>query len=192
MDKIDKEGFYRPTTAQVLSSVDLALQYLNDNNKYYKYYCSDILDRFKEDYLWTATESLSFPKGVLVYDNIDGEMPETSKGLLKLLNAKDERVRLVQPGFKTGYMPISEFLKNPYVIAQIGKDKIKIAESVAKSIYKKYAYVKGFDKAHSDTKRFTSISFRSYGPDPNDGGMCLNGDFSDSVNGGYASGSRRK
>src|SRR3989344_9433318 len=151
MDKIDSQGLYRPTTAQVLSLVDLALQNKEEP------YCTEILKRFKEDYLWTATESLSFENGVLVYDDIKGKMPQTSKGLLELVNKKDERVRLVHPGFETGCMPISKFLKNPYVIAQIGENMMETAERIANAFNKKEAFVYGLDKSDSDVKRLTAV-----------------------------------
>jgi len=137
MGKIDSQGLYRPTTAEVLSLIDLALQNQEEQH------CAEILDKFRKNYLWTATESLSFSEGVLVYDNIDGKMPQTSKGLLELLNAKDKRVRLVSPGFKTGIMPISEFLMNSYTIAQAGEGMIETAERIAKACNKSRAYVFG-------------------------------------------------
>ena len=157
MDKIDSQGLYRPTTAQVLSLVDLALQNKEEP------YCTEILKRFKEDYLWTATESLSFENGVLVYDDIKGKMPQTSKGLLGLVDKKDERARLVNPGFKTGIMPISEFLKNPYAIAQIGENMIETAERIAKAFNKKEAFLSRLDKLDSGMKRLTAVSSFSCG-----------------------------
>lgn len=180
MGEIDSQKLYRPTTAETFSLVDLALQ------NPWEQYCAEILNKFKEKYLWTATESLSFKDGVLVYDNIDGKMPKTSKGLLELLNAKDERVRLVQPGFEKGSMPISKFLKHPYVISQIGKNMIETAERVARFFDKKEACVFSLDKASSDTKRVTAVY--SYW----DGSrLGLGGDYHDGVSYGCASGVRK-
>jgi len=152
MGEIDSQKLYRPTTAQTLSLVDLAMQ--NPKEKH----CAEILNRFKNNYLWTATENLTFLEGVLVYDNTDGKMPQTSEELLKLYDAKDKRVRFVKPGFKTGVMPISEFLEHPYTIAQVGEDMFKTAERVAKVCHKKEAYVFGLYKANSDVKRLTAVN----------------------------------
>jgi len=180
MAKIDSQGLYRPTTAEVLSLVDLALQNKEEP------YCAEILKSYKENYLWTATESLSFPEGVIVYDNIKGKMPQTSKGLLGLIDKKDERARLVNPGFKTGYMPISEFLKNPYTIAQIGENMIETAERVAKAFNKKEAYVRGLSKSDSDAKRLTAVCSCWY-----DSRLGLDGDFLDGDYDGCVSGVRK-
>jgi len=151
MGEIDSQKLYRPTTAQKLSLVDLAMQNLNEKH------CAKISNRFKNNYLWTATESLSFTEGVLVYDNTDGKMPQTSEELLKLRDAKDKRVRFVKPGFEIGVMPILEFLKHPYTIAQVGEDMLETVERVAKACHKKEAYVFGLDKANSDEKRLTAL-----------------------------------
>ena len=180
MTQIDSQKLYRPTTAEVLSLVDLALQ----NKK--EPYCAEILRRFKEDYLWTATESLSFKDGILVYDNIEGKMPQTSEGLLGLVNEKDERVRLVNPGFRTGYISISEFLKNPYAIAQIGENMIETAERVAKAFNKKEAFLYGLDKSDSDAKGLTAV-----GSDWYDSRLNINGYYHDGSNGGCVSGVRK-
>lgn len=177
MGKIDSQKLYRPTTAEVLSLADLAFQNAGEPN------CAEIINRFKKNYLWAGTESLSFPEGVLVYDNIDGKMPQTSKGLIKLLDAKDQRVRLVKPGFKTGSMSISEFLKHPYVIAQIGEKMIETAERVAKACHETEAYVFGLDRADSDTKRLTAVCSGWDG-----GRLFLDGDYGEGNNGGCASG----
>ena len=179
MAEIDSQGLYRPTSAEVFSLVDLALQNKNEP------YCAEILRRFKENYLWTATESLSFKDGILVYDNIEGKMPQTSEGLLGLVNEKDERVRLVNPGFRTGYISISEFLKNPYAIAQIGENMMETAERIAKS-FKEEVYVNGLDKSDSDLKMLTAVSSRL-----NDSGLSLNGDCHGGPNNGCVSGVRK-
>ena len=180
MAEIDSQGLYRPTTAEVLSLLDLALQ----NQK--EPYCAEILRRFKENYLWTATESLSFKDGILVYDNIEGKMPQTSKGLLDLVNKKDERVRLVNPGFKRGSMPISEFLKNPYAIAQIGENMMETVERVAKAFNEKEAFVYDLDNLDSDVKRLTAVSSGW-----NDCRLGLDGDYHDGNNSGCVSGVRK-
>src|SRR3989344_1296591 len=180
MAEIDSQGLYRPTTAEVLSLVDLALQNKNEP------YCAEILRRFKENYLWTATESLSFKDGILVYDNIEGKMPQTSKGLLDLVNKKDERVRLVNPGFKRGSMPISEFLKNPYAIAQIGENMMETVERVAKAFNEKEAFVYDLDNLDSDVKRLTAVN-----SDWSGSRLALNGDYHGGNDSGCVSGVRK-
>jgi hypothetical protein len=68
MRKIDSQRLLRPTASQTFSLVDLAMQNPNEQH------CAKVLDKFGKNYLWTSTESLSFPEGVLVYDNVDGKM----------------------------------------------------------------------------------------------------------------------
>lgn len=175
MGEIDSASLLRPTTAQTLSLLDLAFQNPDDQH------CEEILNRFRRDYLRTSTESLSFPEGVIVYDNIDGQMPSTSSELMKLVEAGNKRTRFVKEDFKTGWMSISDFLKHPYTIAQIGEDMIPVAERVAKQLHKKEAYVSGLSRANSDTKRFTALG--GYGG----GGFSLSGGY-DGGGGGCASG----
>jgi|APSaa5957512622_1039677.scaffolds.fasta_scaffold31612_2 hypothetical protein len=151
MGSIDSQGLLRPTTAQTLSLVDLAMQNPDEAH------CKEILERFRKNYLWTSTESLSFPEGVIVYDNVDGKMPSTSKELMKLADKNDPRARFVQRGFKTGEMRISEFLEHPYTVAQVGEDMLPVVQRVAEQLNKKYAYIYGLDEASQDTKRFTAV-----------------------------------
>ena len=176
MGDIDSDNLLRPTTAETLSFVDLALQNPEE------LHCTEILKRFRKNCLWTGTESLSFPEGVLVYDNSDGKMPNDRTGLIKLLDKNDNRVRLVKPGFATGIMPIPKFLKHPYVIAQVGEDMLEVVERIAESCNKKDAYVFGLDRADKDTKRYTAVDSGWY-VSLSLGGGCL-GDGRD----GYASG----
>lgn len=151
MSQVDSDGLLRPTTAQTFSLVDLAIQNSDEAH------CKEVLNRFKNNYLWTATESLSVPAGVIVYDNTDGKMPANSKDLMVKLSAGDKSVRFVPKGFKTGAMPISDFLKHPYTIAQVGEDMLETVERVAKYYHKKEAYVFGLDSAERDTRRFTAL-----------------------------------
>lgn len=179
MEQIDSQTpkLLRPTTAQQLSLVDLALQNQDDTH------CSAILQRFKENYLWTATEGLSFPEGYIAYDNIDGKMPQTSQELIKMLGVKDQRVRLVNPGFKTGYLPMSEFLKHPVLVAHVGEEMIPIVERVAKKFNRNGGYVFAVDKAGSDTKRLTAVYSNRNGDR-----LFLHGDCVDGNRVGCASG----
>jgi hypothetical protein len=175
MPEVDKVG-KRPTSAQTLSLVDLALQ--NQDNPY----CQELLQRFRNQYFWTGTESTSFKEGVFVYDNVDGKMPSSSAELAKLHLVKDPRVRFVEKGFKTGVMPISEFLKHPYVIAQIGEDMIAVAERVAKKLHNTEAYAYGVNTANKDDHRYTALD-SGYG-----GRLLIYGYYVDVINGGCASG----
>jgi hypothetical protein len=156
MSEIDRQNLYRPTTAEVFSLVDLALQ----NPK--EPHCAEILSRFRNNCLWTGTETLSFPDGVIVYDNIDGKMPQTSEELIKLVDAKDKRVRLVKPDLKTDWVAISDFLKNSYTIAQVGEEMIPLVERVAKACHKTEAGVWSIGKKNSDTNRQTAVYSDGY------------------------------
>lgn len=178
MGEIDSDNLLRPTTAKTFSLLDLAI------NNPDEAFCSDILNKFKKNYLWSSTESVSFPKGVIVYDNSDGKMPQTSKGLLELIDAKDKRAGLVEPGFEIGVMPISEFLKNPYVIAQVGEDILEVVERVAKNCHKREAHVFALDRSNEDIKTYTKF----FSP-LSDNGLCLRSLYHGvSSWGGFASG----
>lgn len=133
MREIDSQNLLRPTTAQTLSLIDLAKKNEDDD------YCKRIFREFNLDSLWTSTESLSLPEGFIVYDNIDGKMPVNRKSLMEKSSAKDEFVRFVPRGFKTGSMPISDFLKHPYIIAQVGEDMLETLERVVKIYNEKTA-----------------------------------------------------
>ena len=151
MERIDLQELLRPTTSQSLSLVDLAMQ--NPNEKH----CVEVLNRFTKSYLWTATESLSFSDEVFVYDNIKGEMPLNRSDLLELSRQREERVRLIKKGFKTGLMSIEEALVNPYVIAQIGENMLPIFERVAKRLNESEVYVFGSSSTRQDVKTYTSL-----------------------------------
>ena len=152
MSEIDSKSLVRPTTAQTLSLLDIALQNPDEPH------CAELLNRFRNHYLWTATESLSIPRGVFVYDNIRGDMPSSSSELVKLFDNGDERVRFVERGFGTGDMKISEFLDHPYLRAQVGSEEmIPVVERVAKAVNQNMAYVWGLDNANKDTKRLSAL-----------------------------------
>ncbi len=178
MGSIDKAKLLRPTTAQTLSLVDLALQNPEEAN------CQEVLTRFKKNYLWTSTEGLSFSDGYIAYDNIDGKMPQTSQKLTKMLDAKDPRVRFVKPGFKTGYLPMNEFLKHPVLTAHVGEEMIPVVERIAKKFNKSRGYVFAVDKSESDAKRLSAVVSGRYV------GLGLVGDYGATVRDGYASGVR--
>jgi hypothetical protein len=179
MSEIDRENLYRPTTAEVFSLVNLALR----NPK--EPHCATIIYRFRNNCLWTATETLSFRDGVIVYDNIDGKMPKTSRGLLQLIEAGDRRVRLLKPDFKTGCMSLVNFLKNPYTIAQVGEEMISVVERVAKACHKTRAGILSLEKQRLDidANRQTAVCL-----DKNRGSLVLDGCYRGYSNGGYCSG----
>jgi hypothetical protein len=152
MKSIDSQKLIRPTTAQTLSLVDIAQQNPDEPH------CAAILDKFRKNYLRTATENVSFPDGALVYDNVDGKMPSNRSALLELAQAGDSRVRFVESGFKTGWMSLDDALTNPYVIAQLGGvDMLPVFERIAKRINDKDAYVFGLSGTEQDTKRYTAV-----------------------------------
>ena len=175
MEQIGQQSLSRSTTAQTLSLLDLAFQ--NRENGY----CAGILSRFTNQYLWTATESLSFPEGVLIYDNVDGKMPQTSSELMKLVEQRDPRVRLVSEGFETGRMTLPKFLEHPYTIAQVGEKMMPVLERVAKQVNKSEARVYGLNNSDSDSKRCTAV-------DGCNGRLILIGDCDGNGRGGFASG----
>ena len=152
VQEIDAQNLVRPTAAQVFSLVDLALQNQGEPH------CDEIIRRFKEECLWAATEGLSYPEGLFVYDNIDGKMPQTSEGLLALISAKDPRVKFVQPGFKTGLLSLNQFIENPVIIAYVGEEMIPTVERVAKALNPNETSVYALDKSNQDTKTLSGVS----------------------------------
>lgn len=176
MQKIDEQKLLRPTTAQVLSLVDLALQNEGEPN------CDKILSRFRNNLLWTSTENLSSKDGLFVYDNTDGKMLQTSQELSSLYDAKDARVRYVKPGFKTGFMPLSEYLEHPVILAHAGKKMMPIVERIANKLNPSGGYIFVIDRADTDTRRLSAIRSNWYGE-----GLTLVADRYDDDN-GYASG----
>jgi len=152
MGKIDKQKLLRPTTAQLFSLIDLVSQ--NPDNEY----CFYLTKRLNNPYLWTSTESLYFPEGYIAFDNIDGKMPNNSNDLMSLINEKDPRVRLVEPGFKDGFFLLKDFLKHPVLLAHIGEEMIPTVERVVKRL-KGLAggWINASDKSPRDKKRFTVI-----------------------------------
>lgn len=136
MAVIDKDKGLRPTTAQTLSLVDLALQNIGEEH------CKDILNKFRNNWFWTATENLWGKNDVIVYDNVDGKMPSSGKSLRKMHRDGNEAIRIVPYGFETEDQSVAELLKNPYVIAQVGdKDMLDVVKRVAEGINKNKPYV---------------------------------------------------
>jgi len=125
MNSVDKSNRLRATIAQNLSLIDLALKNPRDNN------CLRILDNFHTGYLWTSTENLTGENDIAVYDNVDGKTVLYSREEMNLNKA----VRIVPLGFRTGRQPINQFLENPYVLAQIGDERmLDVVERVIRGI----------------------------------------------------------
>jgi hypothetical protein len=178
MSGIDSQKLLRPTTAQVLALVDIAQQ--NSDVSVFP----NLLERFKEDHLWSATENLSFSEGVLVYDNVDGKMSSDKGALQKLVISGDKRVRFVEPGFETGWMALDDALKNHYTIAQIGEDMLPVFERVARSLDtsgKPQAYVRALSGTSEDIKNYSAV-LDLYG------GLSLGGSFNVGDWNGFSSG----
>ncbi len=155
MDKITQEGMLRPTTAQTFSLIDLALQNPDEEH------CKDILSRLRSNWLWTSTENLYTPNEVIVYDNVDGNMPSDKKSLLKRFKDGDKSVRVVPYGFKKESQSVSELAKNSYVIAQVGnKDFVEdVVARVAERISRNEPYVWALDpvNVNEDIKRYSAL-----------------------------------
>ena len=177
MAKVSEEGL-RPTSAQTLSLVNLALQNPNDD------FCKDLLAKFHNQYFWSATENLWGKEDVIVYDNVDGKMPSDRVALLKRMKDGDKAVRVVPYGFETGSQSVENFAKNPYVVAQVGDKDFAgdIVAKVAQGVSSRQPYVYALGPQSSDTKRFSALY--SYW---NDDRLDLNGDFDDGNYTGYAS-----
>jgi len=177
MGEIDKQSQSRPTTAQTISLVDLALQ--NQDVAH----CAEVVQKFKDNYLWSATEGTSFSEGYLAYDNIDGKMPSDSESLVRMVLDRDSRVRLVKPDFKIGYFPLKDFLKHPVLVAHVGEEMIPTVERIAKTLNKTGGYVYAVNSSKSDDEKLTAVY-----SDRDDYGLSLNGSYHDGNYYGYASG----
>ncbi len=180
MGAIDQDKRLRPTTAQTLSLVDLALQNPDEEH------CEEILSKFKKQYFWTSTENLWGKEDVIVYDNPDGTMPSDRKSLIKRHKDGDKAVRIVPYGFRTGRQSVDELLKNPYVIAQIGnKEILDVVKRVAEGISENEPHLWALNPTQEDVKRYTALYSYWY-----DDRFSLNGSCGDYSRDGYASGVR--
>lgn len=180
MGAIDSDKLLRPTTAQALSLVDLALQNPGEEH------CKDILSKFRSNYFWTSTENLWGDNDIIVYDNVDGTMPSDRKSLVKRHKDGDKAVRIVPYGFKTERQSVDELLKNPYVIAQIGnKDMLDVVKRVAEGVSKNKPYVWALSPTKADAKRYTAL-YSGW----DSGRLDLIGSYVGDSGGGCASGVR--
>jgi len=126
MGAIDRKKLLRPTTAQIFSLIDLAWGNLEEGT------CDGIIAKMLEDSIFTSTENLWGKDNVIVYDNPNGKMPSDRKSLIKLHKNGDKRVRVVPYGFKTEIQSVSDFVKNPFVIAHCGGNKDFTEDLVAR------------------------------------------------------------
>lgn len=151
MDQVSLDSLLRPTSSQTIPLVDLALQDKDEPE------LKDVLAKFKNNYLWASTENLSIPGNrIIVYDNVDGKMPQTSKELLEMYESKDPRVRFVEGSFETESQSISDFVKNPYVIAQFGEEQMDLVAKVAER-FKYKPYVNALQNVDREAKRYTAL-----------------------------------
>ncbi|VVB80480.1 Uncharacterised protein [uncultured archaeon] len=116
MRVLDSNDLQRPTTKQIL----LLLQHLYRNKKE-KFY-SDFLNELQGETIFCGTENLYCSEGVIVFDNVDGKMPNTKKELLRRMREGDKAIRMINWGFKTSSSGLENVLKNPYVLAQVGSE----------------------------------------------------------------------
>ena len=141
MNGVTTQEFLRPTTAQMFSLVDAALQ--DEMNGGENPYFEGVLDAMREKYVWTATRSLLGSDGLFVYDDVSGSMPKTRDGLIKFLENESGKVRLINPNFKPGCLTLAEFMEHPYLVAQVGEEMLPTVERVAKQIFNENAYLFG-------------------------------------------------
>ena len=153
MGKISEGKLLRPTTAQTFSLIDFALSNPDDEQ------CKDIVSKVKGNWLWTATENLWGKEDVILYDNIDGNMPSDRKSLLKRMKDGDKAVRVIPYGFKTGSQSVSDLVANPYIIGQVAdKDFAEdVVARVAKKVSKLNPYIYALDPQRRDIKRYTAL-----------------------------------
>ena len=167
MEHLTKEKLLMPTTAQLFSLLDLALQ--DPENFYY----SGILNEFNSNFLWTSTENLFLTDGgVMVYDNTSNNMSVSKEDLIERLSSGDKTVRFVPSGFRTGCISLQDFLEHPYLIAQVGEDMLKTVERVAKNYNNTKADIFCLNKPDIDIKQCTQVDSYS-------GKLCISVTYCD-------------
>jgi len=184
MGAITEGKLLRPTTAQTFSLMDFALSNPDDEQ------CKDIVSRVKNQWLWTATENLWGQDDVILYDNVDGNMPSDRASLIKRMKDGDKAVRLVKYGFKTGSQSVSDLVANPYIIAQVGDKDVAedVVARVAKKVSKRLPYVYALEPQDRDVKRYSAVDSYWNGGRLHVGGYCC-GDREDGFASGVLSGS---
>src|SRR3989338_8564127 len=158
MRAIDNDNLLRPTSAQTLALIRLALQNPTDEA------LGKVADIIENGYFWTSTENLFVPDGIFVYDNLDGKVTRERADLSKRLAASDPSVRFVPYGFKIGNQALPEFLSNPYVIAQFGEDSLGTLEEVIRGPGKDNPILATFNKRgnwdYDEEQGHTIIAFK--------------------------------
>jgi hypothetical protein len=81
-------------------------------------------------FCFTSTKNLWTKEGIFVYEDPIGESPFKTETLYRLHKEGNKDIRFVKYGFKTGKHSISEFIKNPLIIAQLSGDE-EMIEQVA-------------------------------------------------------------
>jgi len=153
MSAISDEGMLRPTTSQMFSLIDLAFKNSDEEH------CKDIISKLRNNWLWTSTENLYTPKEIIVYDNTDGKMPSDRESLLNMNKNGNKAVRIVPYEFKRESQSISDLVKNPYILAQVGSKEFAedVVARVAEKISKNKHYVWALNPVDSNEKRYTAL-----------------------------------
>lgn len=183
MDKISQEGMSRPTTAQTFSLIDLALQ--NPEEKH----CKNIIYKLRNNWLWTSTENLYTPNEIIVYDNADGNMPSDRESLLKRFKDGDKSIRVVPYEFKREFQSVSELVKNPYIIAQVGNKDFaeNVVARVAERVSRNKPCVWALNPTNKDINKYSGLDSCWLS-----GRLYVNGYYDDDLGVGCASGVRKK
>jgi len=136
--KVHKKGFEIPTTAQTFSLVDLCLK--NEHEAH----CRNILHKFKQGkgFFWTSTEVYWTPEGAFIRDNPQCSPYGEAHSLRVQYEKGDKSVRFVPADSNNSRKSIQDFLKNPYIVAQLGEEAMtEVAERVLKKINPDLTYV---------------------------------------------------
>lgn len=138
INQIDREGLKRPNSSEIVSLIYDAWKnkedkYSQEIIKILRYYC--LLEGTGELYL-PKSKGKEIHNGVILDldpKNLkfseEGKLIMDKNSLIKRLQSNDPLVKFVPDGYKTGPQNLSEFKKNPYIIARYGEeDAEKIAE----------------------------------------------------------------
>jgi len=174
MQQIGAGRLLRPTSGQLISLLDVVLQNEDDS------WCQNIIDKFKNEYLWTCTEHITLPnEGIIIYDNINGMNPDTD---LRKRCVTDNNFRFVPFGFKTEYQGLDDYLNNPYVIKHFGENHMGAVERVARRL-KSNPYVSALLESQTPERRFCALL-----QDKKTLGLALHGKGSGTGKEGYSLG----
>jgi len=176
MSEVNKRGA-RATTRQNLILAERILA-CKDEKHFVNFYST-----LRNNWYWNSTRSGVFNQGAFVFDDTQGEMPDSIDRLARLSFDKTSGIRFIEPGFETGEMEIQEFLKNPRVLAEVGSDDyIKdVLKRVAFACHKKRAYINALASSEKDIFNHSALcSFR------NDGRLSLDCVSDEGDRDGYA------